>query len=182
MPVPLAASQSYFPARATLRGRRNGASFEPRDPRVPWWQFFKCHLHAYLLQLYQAIEWCNKSAAGIRARVVSGRRVDRCPPGSGVGGRVELGRRPTGKRLCTGSIWSGGTRTLRRARRLRCGVHDLGMFVEPMPPCPSLASSVSSSSGRPRARRSSIADKRSSIPSPVAAEMASGVVSLASCS
>jgi adenylate cyclase len=36
----------------------------PRDPFVPYWQFDMCHLHAYLSRWEQAIEWCNKSAAG----------------------------------------------------------------------------------------------------------------------
>jgi TolB-like protein len=35
----------------------------PRDPGVPFWQFFMCHLHAHLTQWEQAIEWCNKSTA-----------------------------------------------------------------------------------------------------------------------
>ena len=36
----------------------------PRDPDVWLWQFYTCHLHAYLAQWEQAIEWCNKAAAG----------------------------------------------------------------------------------------------------------------------
>ena len=36
----------------------------PRDPGVPWWQFFTCVLHAQLAQWEQAIEWCEKSIAG----------------------------------------------------------------------------------------------------------------------
>ena len=38
----------------------------PRDPvNVSWWQFDMCHLHMHLAQWEQAIEWCNKSAAGL---------------------------------------------------------------------------------------------------------------------
>jgi adenylate cyclase len=36
----------------------------PRDPGVPFWLFFMCHLHSHLAQWEQAIEWCNKSTAG----------------------------------------------------------------------------------------------------------------------
>ena len=36
----------------------------PRDPDVWLWQFYTCHLHAYLAQWEQAIEWCDKAAAG----------------------------------------------------------------------------------------------------------------------
>ena len=35
----------------------------PRDPHVPWWQFYICHFHSHLAQWEQAIEWCNKSVA-----------------------------------------------------------------------------------------------------------------------
>ncbi len=35
----------------------------PRDPGVPFWQFFMCHLHSHLAQWEQAIEWCSKSTA-----------------------------------------------------------------------------------------------------------------------
>jgi adenylate cyclase len=37
----------------------------PRDTNVPWWQFYMCFLHANLAHWDQAIEWCNKAAAGI---------------------------------------------------------------------------------------------------------------------
>ncbi len=37
----------------------------PRDPLVPWWQFFMCALQANLAHEEQAIPWCNKSAAGL---------------------------------------------------------------------------------------------------------------------
>jgi TolB-like protein/class 3 adenylate cyclase/Tfp pilus assembly protein PilF len=36
----------------------------PRDPGVPFWQFFMCHLHSHLAQWEEAIEWCSKSTAG----------------------------------------------------------------------------------------------------------------------
>ena len=36
----------------------------PRDPSVPSWQFYTCHLHTHLAQWEQAIEWCNKSVVG----------------------------------------------------------------------------------------------------------------------
>ena len=36
----------------------------PRDPEVPFWQFYMCHLHVYLSQWEQAIPWCDKAAAG----------------------------------------------------------------------------------------------------------------------
>jgi adenylate cyclase len=35
----------------------------PRDPGVPGWQFYVCHLHTHLAQWEQAIEWCNKAIA-----------------------------------------------------------------------------------------------------------------------
>ena len=38
--------------------------FSPRDPLVPRWQFWVCHLHAHLAQWEQAIEWCNKAISG----------------------------------------------------------------------------------------------------------------------
>ena len=36
----------------------------PRDPDVWLWQFYMCHLHAYLSHWEQAIPWCDKAAAG----------------------------------------------------------------------------------------------------------------------
>jgi adenylate cyclase len=35
----------------------------PRDPNVPWWQFYTCALHASLAHWEQAISWCEKSVA-----------------------------------------------------------------------------------------------------------------------
>jgi TolB-like protein/class 3 adenylate cyclase len=37
----------------------------PRDPNVPWWQFWMCVLHAHLAHWEEAIPWCSKSAAGL---------------------------------------------------------------------------------------------------------------------
>jgi tetratricopeptide (TPR) repeat protein len=37
----------------------------PRDPNVPWWQFYICSLHAKLGHWEQAIPWCSKAAAGL---------------------------------------------------------------------------------------------------------------------
>jgi len=36
----------------------------PRDPAMPYWQFYMCHLYVYLSQWEQAIPWCDKAAAG----------------------------------------------------------------------------------------------------------------------
>ena len=45
-------------------GVETALRLSPRDPNVPTWQFFMCHLHTHLAQWEQAIEWCNKSTAG----------------------------------------------------------------------------------------------------------------------
>ena len=45
-------------------GVETALRLSPRDPNVPEWQFFMCHLHTHLAQWEQAIEWCNKSIAG----------------------------------------------------------------------------------------------------------------------
>jgi adenylate cyclase len=37
----------------------------PRDPQVPWWQFYVCAFHANLAHWEKAIEWCRKSVAGL---------------------------------------------------------------------------------------------------------------------
>ena len=39
----------------------------PRDPSVPYWQYYICHFHSHLAQWEQAIEWCGKSFAGAPA-------------------------------------------------------------------------------------------------------------------
>ena len=44
-------------------GVETALRLSPRDPGVPWWQFFMCHLHTHLAQWEQAIEWCGKSIA-----------------------------------------------------------------------------------------------------------------------
>ena len=45
-------------------GVETALRLSPRDPNVPWWQFYMCHLHTHLAQWEQAIEWCDKSIAG----------------------------------------------------------------------------------------------------------------------
>jgi tetratricopeptide (TPR) repeat protein len=45
-------------------GVETALRLSPRDPALPLWQFFMCHLHTHLAQWEQAIEWCNKSIAG----------------------------------------------------------------------------------------------------------------------
>ncbi len=45
-------------------GVETALRLSPRDPLVPNWQFFMCHLHTHLAQWEQAIEWCNRSIAG----------------------------------------------------------------------------------------------------------------------
>ncbi len=44
-------------------GVETALRLSPRDPTVPWWQFFMCHLHTHLAHWEQAIEWCSKSIA-----------------------------------------------------------------------------------------------------------------------
>ena len=46
-------------------GIEKALRLSPRDPSVPWWQYYICHLHTHLAQWEHAIEWCSKSAAGI---------------------------------------------------------------------------------------------------------------------
>jgi adenylate cyclase len=45
-------------------GVETALRLSPRDPSIPTWQFFMCHLHTHLAQWDQAIEWCNKSIVG----------------------------------------------------------------------------------------------------------------------
>jgi adenylate cyclase len=45
-------------------GVETALRLSPRDPAVPEWQEFMCHLHNHLAQWEQAIEWCNKAIAG----------------------------------------------------------------------------------------------------------------------
>ena len=44
-------------------GLETALRLSPRDPLVPWWQFYMCDLHTHLAQWEQAIEWCGKSIA-----------------------------------------------------------------------------------------------------------------------
>jgi adenylate cyclase len=48
-----------------LAGVEKALRLSPRDPDVPWWQFYMCHLHTHLAQWEQAIPWCSKAAAGL---------------------------------------------------------------------------------------------------------------------
>jgi TolB-like protein/class 3 adenylate cyclase len=45
-------------------GIESALRLSPRDPSLPWWQFYMCHLHGHLAQWEQAIEWCNKAQTG----------------------------------------------------------------------------------------------------------------------
>jgi TolB-like protein/class 3 adenylate cyclase len=45
-------------------GVETALRLSPRDPNVPWWQFYMCALHADLAHWEQAIPWCQKSIAG----------------------------------------------------------------------------------------------------------------------
>jgi TolB-like protein/DNA-binding winged helix-turn-helix (wHTH) protein len=45
-------------------GVETALRLSPRDPQLPWWQFYMCVFHAQLAQWEQAIQWCSKSAAG----------------------------------------------------------------------------------------------------------------------
>ena len=44
-------------------GLETALRLSPRDPGVPAWQFYMCHLHTHLAQWEKAIEWCGKSIA-----------------------------------------------------------------------------------------------------------------------
>jgi TolB-like protein/class 3 adenylate cyclase len=44
-----------------FKGVETALRLSPRDPSVPWWQYYMCNLHAHLAQWEQAIEWCGKS-------------------------------------------------------------------------------------------------------------------------
>ena len=45
-------------------GVETALRLSPRDPGVPRWQAWMCHLHTHLAQWEQAIQWCNKAIAG----------------------------------------------------------------------------------------------------------------------
>jgi TolB-like protein/DNA-binding winged helix-turn-helix (wHTH) protein len=47
-----------------FRGVETAFRLSPRDPAVPYWQFYMCHLYVYLSQWEQGIPWCDKAAAG----------------------------------------------------------------------------------------------------------------------
>ena len=42
-------------------GVENALRLSPRDPFLPNWQYWVCHLHTHLAQWEKAIEWCSKS-------------------------------------------------------------------------------------------------------------------------
>ncbi len=48
-----------------LTGVETALRLSPRDPHVPWWQFFMCALHGHLAHDEQAIPWCEKAVAGL---------------------------------------------------------------------------------------------------------------------
>jgi adenylate cyclase len=48
-----------------VAGVETALRLSPRDPHVPWWQFDMCALQGNLAHDEQAIEWCNKAAAGL---------------------------------------------------------------------------------------------------------------------
>jgi tetratricopeptide (TPR) repeat protein len=48
-----------------LVGLETAFRLSPRDPGVPYWQFFTCDLHAMLAHWEEAIPWCEKSIAGL---------------------------------------------------------------------------------------------------------------------
>ena len=56
---------NMFPGHSEdgFAGIETALRLSPRDPGVPWWQFYMCHLHTHLAQWEQAIEWCTKSIA-----------------------------------------------------------------------------------------------------------------------
>ena len=58
-------------------GVETALRLSPRDPNVPWWQFYMCALHAQLAHWEQAIQWCEKSIAGNPQVPVSARRPRR---------------------------------------------------------------------------------------------------------
>ena len=47
-----------------LAGLEAAFRLSPRDPGVPYWQFFTCVIHSHLEHWDQAVEWCEKSIAG----------------------------------------------------------------------------------------------------------------------
>jgi TolB-like protein len=52
-------------AEEGFAGVETAFRLSPRDPAVPWWQYYMCHLHAHLAHWEQSIEWCNKAAVSM---------------------------------------------------------------------------------------------------------------------
>jgi TolB-like protein/Tfp pilus assembly protein PilF len=48
-----------------IAGVETALRLSPRDRDTPFWQFYLCALHNYLQHWEQAIEWCEKSRAGM---------------------------------------------------------------------------------------------------------------------
>jgi TolB-like protein len=48
-----------------LVGVETALRLSQRDPSVPWWQYYMCHLHTHLAHWEQAIPYCSKAAAGL---------------------------------------------------------------------------------------------------------------------
>jgi adenylate cyclase len=46
-------------------GVETALRLSPRDRDTPFWQFYMCALHDYLQHWEQAVEWCEKSRAGM---------------------------------------------------------------------------------------------------------------------
>jgi TolB-like protein len=46
-------------------GVETALRLSPRDRDIPFWQFYMCALHDYLQHWEQAVEWCEKSRAGM---------------------------------------------------------------------------------------------------------------------
>jgi adenylate cyclase len=62
----LAGFRKLFLGRAEegIAGVETALRLSPRDPGVPWWQFYMCDLHAMLAHWDEAIPWCEKSITG----------------------------------------------------------------------------------------------------------------------
>ena len=74
-------------------GVETALRLSPRDPRVPYWQFYMCHLHTHLAQWEQAIEWCNKSIARQRLQICT--RSSTSPPPTPGPATTRRRRRPS---------------------------------------------------------------------------------------
>ena len=80
-------------------GVETALRLSPRDPGVPWWQFFMCHLHTHLAQWEQAIEWCGKSIASGNDSMYPYRRPRRRQRLGRPRQGGERGRRPVAETL-----------------------------------------------------------------------------------